>query len=348
MEWLHCMSKNEFDDIAEGAKHKDVMLTSAVQSLKGRVLHLYKDAAKAVYDKGPYKVDSAYSKFSCAYDTWMSLLQEDKEVHLKRFFAASCSALKQGQRKNPMSRLTSATVASAAVLPSTTPPVSVALAPVATVNPISTKHLSVSLDEFDIPEDCLPRNTLQCLYRNAEALLNEPGAIMQAASSDPRMMTVNSRHGKVPLLVKPLKNENQFECNCATYKSLGVCQDTIAVANNLDCLKTSVEGLRKKLHRKRGKKGVNVSAAYNSRLKPSEQGLKANEISKVCRRKRSVVLESWKPSEPTKGTNNTQATTFAMPARVVNFPMPQHQVHRSQLQWQPQQQSQFSVVFSTA
>ena len=95
--------------------------------------------------------------------------------------------------------------------------------------------------------------------------------IMQATSSDPRMMTVKSSHGKVPLLVKPLKNENQFECNCATCKSLGVCQDTIVVANNLDCLKKYAQGLRKKLRRKRGKKGVNVSAAYNSQRKPSEQ-----------------------------------------------------------------------------
>ena len=200
-----------------------------------------------------------------------------------------------------------------------------------------------------IPEDCIPRSTLECLYQNAEALLNEPGAIMQAASSDPRIMTVKSRHGKVPLLVKPLKNENQFECNCTTYKSLRVCQDTIAVANNLDCLKKCLVGLRKKLQRKRGKKGVNVSAAYNSRRKPSEQGLKAHEISKVCRRKRSEVLESWKPTETIIGTTNTHATTSAMPAsytgHVVNCEIPEHQAHHPQLQIQPQQQLQYQQQF---
>ena len=162
-------------------------------------------------------------------------------------------------------------------------------------------------------------------------------------------MSVKSRHGKVPLLVKTLKNENQFECNCTTYKSLGVCQDTIAVANNLDCLKKYLVGLTKKLQRKRGKKGVNVSAAYNSRRKPSEQGLKAYEISKVCRRKRSEVLESCKPTETIIGTTNIHATTCAMPAshtgHVVNCEIPQHQAHHPQLQMQPQQQLQYQQQF---
>ena len=83
------------------------------------------------------------------------------------------------------------------------------------------------------PRIVYQQSTLECLYRNVEALPNEPRQIMQAASSDPRMMTVKSRHGKAQLLVKALKNGSLFECNCTIYKSLGVHQDTIAVANNL-------------------------------------------------------------------------------------------------------------------
>ena len=114
-------------------------------------------------------------------------------------------------------------------------------------------------------------------------------------------------------------------------------------------LKKYLVGLRKKLQRKRGKKGVNVSAAYNSPRKPSEQGLKAHEISKVCCRKRSEVLESWKPTETIIGTTNTNATTSAMPAsytgHVVNCEIPQHQAHHPQLQMQPQQQLQYQQQF---
>ena len=301
IEWLHFMSKSEIDDVAHDVRHKDVTLSVALQSLKGRVLRLYKNAAKAVYDEGHYKLDNAYSNFSIDYDTWMDLPQEDREVYLKRFFAANHSILQQHERGNHVlnspadaaaSSATSTTATSvyATVLSGISDPVSVApstaaLAPVipafvlpasvasattssaiavpATV-PASTipsavpsattlhlpaepnlpKRLSVSFADLGIPEDCISRSTLECLYRNAEALLNEPSAIMQAASSDPRMMTVKSRHGKAPLIVKPLKNANQFECNCTTYKSLGVCQDVIAVTSYLGCLQKYIEGLR--------------------------------------------------------------------------------------------------------
>lgn len=50
------------------------------------------------------------------------------------------------------------------------------------------------------------------MIKNAEALLNERGAILQAASDDPRIRTVKSRLGKVPLIVKPTKTGNQLEC----------------------------------------------------------------------------------------------------------------------------------------
>ena len=75
------MSKSEIDDVAQDVRHKDVTLSVALQSLKGRVLRLYKNAAKAVYDEGPYKLDNAYSNFSIDYDTWMELPQEDREAH---------------------------------------------------------------------------------------------------------------------------------------------------------------------------------------------------------------------------------------------------------------------------
>lgn len=54
------------------------------------------------------------------------------------------------------------------------------------------------------------------------------------------MMTVKSRQGKAQLLVKALKNESLFECNCTIYKSLGVHWDTIAVANNLTYIHTYI------------------------------------------------------------------------------------------------------------
>ena len=69
----------------------------------------------------------------------------------------------------------------------------------------------------------------------------------------------------------------------------------------------------------------------------------------MCRRKRSEVLESWKPTETIIGTTNIHATTCAMPAsdtgHVVNCEIPQHQAHHPQLQMQPQQQLQYQQQF---
>ena len=81
--------------------------------------------------------------------------------------------------------------------------------------------------------------------------------------------------------------ESKFEYSCMTYNFLGVCQDTIAVAEDLRCLTAYIEGLRKKLQRKKnGTKGANVMAAYNIRRTLSEQGLKPNEVGKAAQRKR--------------------------------------------------------------
>lgn len=73
-----------------------------------------------------------------------------------------------------------------------------------------TRHLSVKFEDFVVPEHIIPSSTLKDMLRNAEALLNEPDAIMPAASSDPRVRSVKSRHGKAPLIVLLLKTGHQF------------------------------------------------------------------------------------------------------------------------------------------
>lgn len=110
--------------------------------------------------------------------------------------------------------------------------------------------------------------------------MNEPGAIMPAASDDPRMRTVKSRHGKAPLIVKPVKAGHQLDCPCSVFKAVGICQDTIAVAEDLECLQEYLEEIKRKFQRRKGP-GVNLAAAYNSRRTLKEQGMKPNEIQKA-------------------------------------------------------------------
>lgn len=48
----------------------------------------------------------------------------------------------------------------------------------------SPKGLAVEADEFDVLPDVIPMSTLRDMVTYAEALLNEPDAIMQAAAND--------------------------------------------------------------------------------------------------------------------------------------------------------------------
>ena len=86
VEWLHYMSKLEIDAEGNGVKHRDVSLTTAVSSLKNRVLSLYQDAAKALYGQGPYRLDEEYEKFSFDYDSWKDLSPERTKANNETFF----------------------------------------------------------------------------------------------------------------------------------------------------------------------------------------------------------------------------------------------------------------------
>lgn len=48
----------------------------------------------------------------------------------------------------------------------------------------SPKGLAVEADEFDVLPDVIPMSTFRDMVTYAEALLNEPDAIMQAAAND--------------------------------------------------------------------------------------------------------------------------------------------------------------------
>ena len=48
----------------------------------------------------------------------------------------------------------------------------------------SPKGLAVEADEFDVLTDVIPSSTFRDMVTYAEALLNEPDAIMQAAAND--------------------------------------------------------------------------------------------------------------------------------------------------------------------
>ena len=213
------MSKVEIDELGDGVGHRDVNMMTALRSLKGRVLRLHKDTAKALYGDGPYRLDKAYTNFAVTYDEWQDLLPGERKALLRRFFTEVCRPVvtNEGKQKESSPQV-------AKVTPSTP-------------ETQSFRRLSVAVEEFGIPSEVVPATTLRDMFRNAEALLNEPGAVMPAASDDPRMRTVKSRHGKAPLIFKPVKAGHQLDCPCSVFKAVGICQDTIAMAEDLSAYK---------------------------------------------------------------------------------------------------------------
>jgi hypothetical protein len=124
------------------------------------------------------------------------------------------------------------------------------------------RRLIISAQEANIQVEAVPLANLQEIFSKAEFLLNEPGAIMKAASDKDRMRTVKSRYGTVPLIVKlQTKNKNLSECNCKVFKGIGLCADTVAVAKDNGVLIEYVNTLRKKFQR--SKHVLVISSRYH-------------------------------------------------------------------------------------
>ena len=62
IEWVNFLSKNEID-AGEKNHHKCITIHEAITRLKDRFLRLYRDAVKALYGEGKYKLSGDYSPF---------------------------------------------------------------------------------------------------------------------------------------------------------------------------------------------------------------------------------------------------------------------------------------------
>ena len=62
IEWVNFLSKNEID-AGEKNYHKYITIHEAISRLKDRFLRLYRDAVKALYGEGKYKLSGDYSPF---------------------------------------------------------------------------------------------------------------------------------------------------------------------------------------------------------------------------------------------------------------------------------------------
>ena len=283
IEWLNFLSKKEIDEFGknQGQNHRDTSLTTALAALKNRYLRLYDNLVKAIHDEGPYMLSPSYSHLIMTYDRWIDMEKDEKSEHIKALMtyvpttATPTTALPRSATTVTLTEVETA----ADDLPHSDAVVRASQESTAHTTP---RRLIITAREANIQVEAVPFANLQDIFTKAEFLLNEPGAIMKAASNEDRMRTVKSRYGTVPLIVKPqTKNKNLFECNCKVFKGMGLCADTVAVAEDNGVLIEYVNALRKKFQRK--KRVPNLTAAIESNLNIANRGHKQNEVQKKAR-----------------------------------------------------------------
>ena len=323
IEWSHFMSKKEIDDAvkSEGLSHTDAPLATSLGALKARNIRLYSNAIKALYREGPYRVSKEFEDHQYTYDEWKDMSTERKENSIRHFLNAHPQ--KNSFCKTP-TKTSSAPIEQDTAQPNVnvnllneqqqlsdhSPDLSILVGDLEDVTSNSNVHrkvLSIAAEEACLPEECIRLGTLQQIFHKAEFLMNEPGAIKEAASDDSRFRTVKSQSGGTPLIVRPVnKKSNLFTCECSTFKGVGICADTVAVAETQDLLFDYLSDLRAKFTRQKGKKknlaGVNITAAIETGLKVSQKGHKPNEIGKKVQRrsKKNGAKESFSSTCTTK------------------------------------------------
>jgi hypothetical protein len=266
----------------------------------------YSDAVKALYGEGPYRVSKELEDHQYTYDEWKDMSTERKENSVRHFLNAQPKKIYSPttERSSAQNQDTAPLDVNIDILndhhqlSDHSPDMSIVVedSEEVTINSnVPRKVLSIAAEEADLPKECVRLGTLQQIFHKAEFLLNEPNAIKEAASDDSRFRTVKSQSGGTPLIVRPVnKKSNLFKCECSTFKGVGMCPDTVAVAETLEYL----SDLRAKFTRQKGKKknvGVNITAAIETGLKITEKGHKLNEVNKKVQRrsKKSGAKESF-------------------------------------------------------
>ena len=85
IERVNFLSKNEID-AGEKNYHKYITIHEAITRLKDRFLRLYRDAVKALYEEGKYKLCGDYRPFLIPYREWMAEDDEFQKMELFRRF----------------------------------------------------------------------------------------------------------------------------------------------------------------------------------------------------------------------------------------------------------------------
>ncbi len=223
----------------------------------------------------------------------------------------------------------------------------------------------ISAQDLQIPDAIMCQDSLEKIFRDAEAILHEKDLTADIPSTDPLIKAVRNEAGIEPLIVKPQKKiKNIFECTCKVYSSLRViCHHSLAVSQvngklleYLMEVKRSVTASAKQLPQL-----PNVTAGMNKGLPIELQGMKKNKVSKAAQRNRrneqqrkeksftiieraSTTQTSKDPENANQAVDSTQYETHQLFQTPIELQQPrpgiqiqQQQEYQQQLQLHSQQ-----------
>ena len=319
VEWLNYLTKREID--AQGGKdkhHHEATIPEAVNASKTRVLRLFGNAARALYDDtGPYIVSPPYSKFIVPYDRWMDMSEQERNDHIRKFFTYVPSDEDIRQLEAPFNEQQN--VQNSAK----NSPEESDGSFVSNIATAEKQHFRVRFtpEDVNITEYILTKSELNEIIRRAETLLNSPNSIMRAASNNPRVFTVKSEYGDKSLIVQPSPKclDNLF-CQCKVLMSTKICHHTVAVSVHLGIWFTYLVEARKRIMGSK-KKLPDLTAATEYNLKSTEKGKKLNEIRKSNNRSYS---KSFTTNQP--GAMKRSSVSTSLSKAPESYPVASHEV----------------------
>ena len=119
--------------------------------------------------------------------------------------------------------------------------------------PFSPTDLKLT-SKFGVPEE-----SVSDIFERAKRLLDEPGGITKAASSDEYIPTVKSSYGPKPHLVTPSsRNRYLLTCPCKTYNMFDLCHHALAASGDIGIVMEYLMEFVKKLEQKMQRKNHHI------------------------------------------------------------------------------------------
>ncbi|XP_070565124.1 uncharacterized protein [Ptychodera flava] len=214
----------------------------------------YEEATKAIYKCGQYRLSEEYRSFEVEPNVWHGMMADQRKKHLKKFLSAPLVV-------EPM--LTE--------VPSHVEP--------------SGVKLSISSSQVNLP---LSANTINKIWKNAEKIIQNNGVTKPpGAKTDDSRIVIRNAQGESssdkgsPFVHVIYSKGGKMECECQYFKSMHICEHTVAAAEDMNVLRQYVEWAEK------NKRNPVLSALYRGSL-PKGAGKKPGQRSRQAKSKPDI------------------------------------------------------------